>query len=62
MARICERVVKRPPMAPFSGNGRRRRASAEPGTNGSEVTQPVSLGGDDHVRIVSGGENPDGTH
>ncbi|GAB3868775.1 ATP-dependent zinc metalloprotease FtsH [Dactylosporangium cerinum] len=27
MARICARVVKRPPMAPYSGNGRRRRAS-----------------------------------
>jgi cell division protease FtsH len=61
MARICARVVKRPPMAPFSGNGRRRRSS-EPGANGSEVTQPVSLSGDDHVRIASGGETPDGTH
>jgi cell division protease FtsH len=63
MARICARVVKRPPMAPYSGNGRRRRASAEPGTNGSEVNQPVSLAGDgEHVRIVSGGDIPDGTH
>ncbi|WP_432984804.1 ATP-dependent zinc metalloprotease FtsH [Dactylosporangium sp. CA-233914] len=61
MTRICARVVKRPPMAPFSGNGRRRRA-IEAGTNGSEVTQPVSVGGDDHVRITSGGETPDGTH
>ena len=25
MARICARVVKRPPMAPYNGNGRRRR-------------------------------------
>jgi cell division protease FtsH len=25
MARICARVVKRPPMAPYSGNGKRRR-------------------------------------
>ncbi|WP_308195513.1 ATP-dependent zinc metalloprotease FtsH [Dactylosporangium sp. AC04546] len=59
MARICARVVKRPPMAPFSGNGRRRRG--EPGANGSEVTQPVSLAGDaEAVRIVSGGDNPDG--
>src|SRR6185295_6456740 len=37
MARICARVVKRPPIAPFSGNGRRRRSSAEAGANGSEV-------------------------
>ncbi|MET7398441.1 ATP-dependent zinc metalloprotease FtsH [Dactylosporangium sp. NPDC005572] len=59
MARICARVVKRPPMAPFSGNGRRRRG--EQGANGSEVTQPVSLTGDaDAVRIVSGGDSPDG--
>ncbi|MEV8513415.1 ATP-dependent zinc metalloprotease FtsH [Dactylosporangium sp. NPDC051484] len=60
MARICARVVKRPPMAPYSGNGRRRRAVPEPGANGSEVAQPVSLGADDHFRIVSGGETPDG--
>jgi cell division protease FtsH len=25
MARICARVVKRPPMAPYNGNGKRRR-------------------------------------
>ncbi|HTJ37381.1 MAG TPA: ATP-dependent zinc metalloprotease FtsH [Dactylosporangium sp.] len=62
MARICARVVKRPPMAPYSGNGRRRRALPEPGTNGSDITQPVSVTGDEHVRIVSGGETPDGAH
>src|SRR5258705_782658 len=62
MARICARVVKRPPMAPYSGNGRRRRASPEPGANGSEISQPVGLTGDgEHVRIVSGGDIPDGT-
>ncbi|WP_433055622.1 ATP-dependent zinc metalloprotease FtsH [Dactylosporangium sp. CS-033363] len=60
MTRICARVVKRPPMAPYSGNGRRRRAS-EAGANGSEVNQPSGFGGDDHVRI-GGGETPDGTH
>lgn len=60
MARICARVVKRPPMAPYSGNGRRRRA-LEPGANGVEVGQPVGLNGDgDHVRITSGGETTDG--
>ncbi|MET7422286.1 ATP-dependent zinc metalloprotease FtsH [Dactylosporangium sp. NPDC005555] len=60
MARICARVVKRPPMAPFSGNGRRRRA-LEAGANGAEVGQPVGLNGDgDHVRITSGGETTDG--
>ncbi|WP_327006662.1 ATP-dependent zinc metalloprotease FtsH [Dactylosporangium sp. NBC_01737] len=60
MARICARVVKRPPMAPYSGNGRRRRA-LESGANGADVGQPVGLNGDgDHVRITSGGETPDG--
>ncbi len=60
MARICARVVKRPPMAPYSGNGRRRRA-LEPGANGAEVGQPVGVNGDgDHVRITSGGETTDG--
>ena len=60
MARICARVVKRPPMAPYSGNGRRRRA-LEPGANGAEIGQPVGLYGDgDHVRVTSGGETTDG--
>jgi hypothetical protein len=47
-------------MAPFSGNGRRRRGS-DVGANGSEVNQPVGIGGDEHVRI-GGGEPPDGNH
>jgi cell division protease FtsH len=60
MARICARVVKRPPMAPYSGNGRRRRA-LEAGANGNDVGQPVGLNGDgDQVRITSGGETTDG--
>nr|WP_203848739.1 ATP-dependent zinc metalloprotease FtsH [Dactylosporangium siamense] len=60
MARICARVVKRPPMAPYSGNGRRRRA-LEAGANGSDVGQPVGVNGDgDQVRITSGGETTDG--
>jgi cell division protease FtsH len=37
MARICARVVKRPPMAPYDSNGRRRRAgeAEEPATVGA---------------------------
>jgi len=57
MARICARVVKRPPMAPYSGNGRRRRGAGESGANGSDVGQPVGLSDSEHVRIV-----PDGSH
>jgi cell division protease FtsH len=35
MARICARVEKRPPMAPYSVNGRRSRPAI--GSNGSEA-------------------------
>jgi len=38
MARICARVEKRPPMAPYSTNGRRRRPAL--GANGAEATLP----------------------
>jgi cell division protease FtsH len=38
MARLCARVVKRPPMSPFSGNGKRRRAAEPaPSPNGEPV-------------------------
>jgi cell division protease FtsH len=43
MARICARVEKRPPMAPYNGNGRRSRPAI--GANGSEAAAlpaPVS--------------------
>jgi len=30
MARICARVVKRPPMAPYNGNGRRAHREEQP--------------------------------
>jgi cell division protease FtsH len=65
LARICARVVKRPPMAPFSVNGRRRRPTTEPAPNGSDYGQPVRLGGDNEpVRFggVSSGDGPDGTN
>ena len=39
MARICARVEKRPPMAPYNGNGRRRRPAI--GANGSEARSPA---------------------
>jgi cell division protease FtsH len=63
MARICARVVKRPPMAPFSSNGRRRRPGqpAELTSNGAEVVQPVTVGGDgEQVRLGAGGDSTDG--
>jgi len=62
MARICARVVKRPPMAPYSGNGRRRRPG-QPAeiSNGAELPQPVAFGSDpEHVRLGAGPEVGDG--
>jgi cell division protease FtsH len=62
LARICARVVKRPPMAPFSVNGRRRPpGQAEPAPNGSDITSPVSIGEGEHVRFGAG-PDPDGQH
>jgi cell division protease FtsH len=61
MARICARVVKRPPMAPFSGNGRRRRPAAELAANGAEVVQPITVSSDgEHVRFGAGNDSADG--
>ncbi len=61
LARICARVVKRPPMAPFSVNGRRRRPTNEPAPNGSDYGQPVRLGDNEPVRF-GGGDGSDGTN
>ncbi len=41
MERICARVAKRPPMAPFSANGRRRKA-LEPATVGARGIDPTA--------------------
>jgi cell division protease FtsH len=64
LARICARVVKRPPMAPFSINGRRRRPTSEPAPNGSDYGQPVRLGDNEPVRFggVSSGDGTDGAN
>jgi cell division protease FtsH len=37
MARICERVVKRPPMAPFNGFGKRTPSTQPPVTTPGEL-------------------------
>ncbi|GII25194.1 ATP-dependent zinc metalloprotease FtsH [Planosporangium mesophilum] len=52
MARICARVVKRPPMAPYSGNGKRRRGDLPtvPTTELDALRKPsptASAGGDE---------------
>jgi cell division protease FtsH len=58
MARICARVVKRPPMAPFSVNGRRRASTTDSPSNGTDLVQPVGIGDGEHVRfgITDGGD------
>jgi cell division protease FtsH len=55
MARICARVVKRPPLAPFSANGRRRRPAL--GANGSDTSAlPPSPPHDESQPSVSVGK------
>jgi cell division protease FtsH len=58
MARIAARVVKRPPMAPFNGNGRRRR-SGEPiavAANGADPVRALPQPGDIEAHAGAGGE------
>ena len=67
MARICARVEKRPPMAPYNVNGRRRRPAI--GSNGAEAAAlpaPPASGEDPAVTVGSkpagGSDRPDGEH
>jgi cell division protease FtsH len=55
LARICARVEKRPPMAPYSANGRRRRPAV--GANGAEAAAlPPPPPHDDSQASVSVGK------
>ncbi|HZM79090.1 MAG TPA: ATP-dependent zinc metalloprotease FtsH [Candidatus Limnocylindrales bacterium] len=45
MARICERVVKRPPMAPFNGFGKRTPSTQPPVQTPSELEKAGSTSG-----------------
>jgi len=62
MGRICARVVKRPPMAPFSVNGRRRRpgqpqTAAAAARNGDGTAVPsAGDGGGERVPAGAGGD------
>src|SRR3569833_3341938 len=61
LARICARVVKRPPMAPFSVNGRRKRpGQAAPAPNGSEVTTPNTNNNDNNNNHNNNSPDTDG--
>jgi cell division protease FtsH len=69
MARICARVVKRPPMAPFSTNG--RGAKRLTGATVGEAAAPATAGGQMQTTLgttewgntgngSAGGNSPDG--
>ncbi|MBT8225110.1 MAG: ATP-dependent metallopeptidase FtsH/Yme1/Tma family protein [Dactylosporangium sp.] len=70
MARICERVVKRPPMAPFNANGRRDTALTKrptladatgPGAAATGGSGRASGGEKEPIRAAPAGDtNPDG--
>jgi cell division protease FtsH len=67
MARICARVEKRPPMAPYNVNGRRRRPAV--GANGSEAAAlPAPPSHDERTgsvivgKAISGPSTGDGEH
>ncbi|MDT5038594.1 MAG: cell division protease FtsH, partial [Micromonosporaceae bacterium] len=56
MARICARVVKRPPMAPFNGNGKRRGDSPEVATAEFDPLRPKTpANSEEAARAGAGG-------
>jgi len=60
MGRICARVEKRPPMAPYNLNGRRRRPAI--GANGADAAAlPASPGQGEHPGSVPVGKAFGGT-
>ncbi|MGN9910707.1 ATP-dependent zinc metalloprotease FtsH [Phytohabitans sp. LJ34] len=67
MARICARVVKRPPMAPYNGFGKRQPSNEPPVlTPGEKEALKVQAQADGAQATVGGGSSPnsssDGAH
>jgi len=67
MSRICARVVKRPPMAPYNGFGKRQPSNEPPVlTPGEKETLKAQAQADGAQATVGGGSSPnsssDGTH
>ncbi|MDQ7906930.1 ATP-dependent zinc metalloprotease FtsH [Phytohabitans sp. ZYX-F-186] len=66
MARICARVVKRPPMAPYNGFGKRQPSNEPPVlTPGEKEALKAQAQADGAQATVGGGASPnssDGTH
>ncbi|GAA2518800.1 ATP-dependent zinc metalloprotease FtsH [Pilimelia columellifera] len=64
MARICERVVKRPPMAPYNGIGKRRPSQGAPVLTTAEqeaLAQQAAANGA-QATVSGGGEQREGQH
>jgi len=63
MARICARVVKRPPMAPFNGFGKRRPSDQPPVLTNAERDKLKAQAEADGLQAYAGGGNSqDGAH
>ncbi|MGI5212947.1 ATP-dependent zinc metalloprotease FtsH [Plantactinospora sp. CA-290183] len=67
MARICARVVKRPPMAPYNGFGKRQPSTEPPVLTPAEKESLKAQAEADGVQATVGGNhnpspNSDGTH
>jgi len=63
MARICARVVKRPPMAPFNGFGKRRPSDQPPVLTNAERDKLKAQAEADGLQAYAGGGNSqDGSH
>ncbi len=64
MARICARVVKRPPLAPYNGFGKRQPSDQPPVLTPAEKERLKAQAEADGVQALSGGGSPgpDGAH
>jgi cell division protease FtsH len=60
MARLCARVVKRPPMAPYNGFGKRQPSDQPPVLTPSEKDALKAQAEADGIQALSGGSLPGG--
>jgi cell division protease FtsH len=61
MARLCARVVKRPPMAPYNGFGKRQPSDQPPVLTPTEKDKLKAQAEADGMEALSSGGAPDGT-
>src|SRR5690348_168113 len=62
MARICARVVKRPPMAPYNGFGKRQPSDQPPVLTSTEKDNLKAQAEADGAEARVGGPGPEGSH